>query len=135
MTKTKIKGEVQEELAPLAPFIDEANNQYLVDALSGHMFSPPQIEVPEKILLGSLRDGRLRVLSAIKVRLSVEGDHMIAEAFELDEFGFGANFTEAIADLQRTIAELYFTLEKEQERLGVDMQRVWNILQKKILKR
>lgn len=135
MTKTEIKGEVQKELTPLAPFRDEANNQYLVDALSGCMFSSPQIKTPEEILLGSLRDGRLRVISPLQVKFTCEDKHTIAEAIELDEFGFGENVSEAIADLQRTVAELYFTLEKEQGRLGVDLQRIWNILQKKILKR
>jgi len=92
-------------------------------------------EITGKVLLGSLRDGRLRVFSPIKVRFIVEGNHVIAEATELNEFGFGANPSEALVDLQRAISELYFTLEQEQKRLGVDLQKVWGTLQKKILKR
>ncbi len=91
--------------------------------------------VPSEALLGSLRDGRLKVHSPIKVRFATEGKHTIAEAVEIDEFGFGKNVSEAIADLQRTIAELYFTLEKEQGHLGKDLRSVWAILQKKIHKR
>lgn len=91
--------------------------------------------ISSEVLLGSLRDGRLRVYSPIKIKFEEEGEHTIAEAVELNEFGFGENPSEALADLQRTIAELYFTLEGEQSRLGKDLQNVWNGLKEKILKR
>lgn len=91
--------------------------------------------VPDQVLLGSLRDGRMRVRRAIPVKLGTEGEHIIAEAADFDEFGFGHTVSEALADLQRAIAELYFTLDQEQNRLGPDMQRVWANLQEKIVKR
>lgn len=91
--------------------------------------------IPSEALLGSLRDGRLRVSSPLEVKFTKEGNQTIAEAVGLNEFGFGGNPSEAIADLQRTIAELYFTLEIEQERLGADLQKVWATLQEKIYKR
>ena len=49
--------------------------------------------------------------------------------------GFGANFSEAIADLQAAIAELRFTLEAEQERLGPDLQAVRATLARKVIAR
>ena len=85
-----------------------------------------------QVLLGSVRDGRLRVYSPIRVKFTHEGQHVIAEAVELNEFGFGRNVSEAITDLQHAIVELYFTLEKEQDRLGRDLQNVWSKLQKLI---
>lgn len=91
--------------------------------------------LPDHILLGSLRDGRLRVQSPITVKLTKEDQHVIAEATELDEFGFGTNLSEALLDLQRAIIELYFTLETEQDRLGPDLQRIWVTLQDKLLRR
>jgi len=91
--------------------------------------------IPDEALLGSLRDGRLKIHSPIKVRFATEGKHTIAEAVEINEFGFGGNISEAIADLQHTIAELYLTLEEEQDRLGTDLQGVWSVLKKKIHKR
>jgi hypothetical protein len=94
-----------------------------------------ELAIPDEILLGSLRDGRLKVHSPIKVRFTTEGEHTIAEAVEINEFGFGENISEAIADLQRTIAELYLTLEEEQDHLGKDLKGVWTVLQKKIHKR
>lgn len=91
--------------------------------------------LPGHILLGSLRDGRLRVQSPITVKLTKEDQHVIAEATELNEFGFGTNLSEALRDLQRAIIELYFTLETEQDRLGPDLQRIWVTLQDKLLRR
>jgi len=90
--------------------------------------------VPSETLLGSLRDGRLRVHSPIKVKFATEGKHIIAEAVELNEFGFGENPSAALIDLQRAIAELYFTLEEEQDHLGKDLQNVWAEIQEKIRK-
>lgn len=91
--------------------------------------------LPDHILLGSLRDGRLRVQSPITVKLTKEDQHVIAEATELDEFGFGTNLSEALRDLQRAIVELYFTLETEQDRLGPDLQKIRATLQRKLLRR
>ena len=91
--------------------------------------------VETEILVGSLRDGRLRVSAPFSVKFAVEEPHVIAEAAEFNEFGFGSNWPEALADLQRAISELYFTLEEGQEQLGTDLQKVWGRLQEKIQKR
>ena len=91
--------------------------------------------VPDELLLGTLRDGRLRVWSPITVKFTTEDEHVIAEAVEFNEFGFGKNISEALRDLQRTIVELYLTLEEEQDRLGSDLQSVWTKLQHKIRRR
>ena len=89
----------------------------------------------EVIKLGFLRDGRLRVREAIEVKILEEEGQIIAEAEELNEFGSGDNQTEAIADLQYAIAELYFTLEEDQERLGKGLQQIWETLRAKVEKR
>ncbi|MBI4233895.1 MAG: hypothetical protein HY686_05580 [Chloroflexi bacterium] len=91
--------------------------------------------LPRQVLLGALRDGRLRVRSCITIILATEGQHVIAEAAEFNEFGFGDNLSEALIDLQRAIAELFFALEREQYRLGPDLKNVWASLQEKIIKR
>ena len=87
---------------------------------------------PERFALGSLRDGRLRVVNPIDVVQMSEGGKFVVAAEELNEFGFGDGFSEAIADLQAAIAELYFTLETEQKRLGPELARVWSILSRKV---
>lgn len=91
--------------------------------------------LPDHIFLGTLHDGRLRVRSPITVKITKENQHIIAEAAELDEFGFGANLSEALRDLQRAIVELHLTLEEWKDRLGPDLQRVWATLQGKLLRR
>jgi hypothetical protein len=88
--------------------------------------------LPKQTLLGSLRDGRLRVKIPIRIKFAKEDKYIIAEAVELNEFGFGANLSEAIHDLQRAIVELYLTLEQDQHRLGPDLQQVWAALQRTI---
>ncbi len=135
MAYAMVKGRVIEEQLPEAPLEDEAEVQHLMDELFAHVLKTPNAETQTEILLGTVRDGRLKVHSPIIVKFKYENEQVIAEAEEIDEFGFGNNPAEALADLQRAIAELYFTLEKEKDRLGVDLQRVWNILQEKILKR
>ena len=82
----------------------------------------------EEFLLGRLRDGRLQVVVPIQVATVRKAANFIAEATGLNEFGFGTNQSEAIADLQRAIAELYFSLKADQHRLGPDLQKVWKTL-------
>ncbi len=90
---------------------------------------PPEIT---HILIGSLRDGRLRVVEPIQVNLYRESESLVAEATDLNEFGFGNNQSEAIIDLQQTIAELYFSLRDHKDRLGPDLQRVWETLNRTV---
>ena len=66
------------------------------------------------------------------MKWTTEDGQCVAEAPEINEFGFGVNRAEAIADLQEAIAELHFTLEAEQERLGPDLQAVHATLARKI---
>ena len=93
--------------------------------------TPPPAS-PKEFMLGALRDVRLRVVEPIAVKWTTEDGQCVLEAVEVNEFGFGANFSEAIADLQEAIAELRFTLEAEQERLGPDLQAIRATLARKI---
>ena len=74
--------------------------------------------LPTDMLVGALRDPRLRLHSPLHVLFRREDDFIIAECKELDEFGYGRHLTEAIEDLQQVVAELYFTLKTEEGRLG-----------------
>lgn len=93
------------------------------------------VPFPAEMRLGALRDGRLRVVQPFRVRFSSEGPQVIAEAPEVEEFGFGSNPSEALTDLQRALAALYLSLDEEEQRLGPDLARVWHILQRKISRR
>ena len=92
------------------------------------------LTVPEgpPFALDSLRDDRLRVTEPFSVERLEEDGQCVLEATEINEFGFGENLSKAIADLQAAIAELYFSLEEERERLGADLENVWSILSQKV---
>lgn len=114
--------------APLLPFRGATIGQrFDIDASLG--------TIANEILIGSVGDARLRIQSPIRVRFTLDAQQFVAEAVEFAEFGFGTNRSEALRDLQLAIVELYFTLEKEQGRLGPDLQNVWARLQERIHKR
>ena len=92
-------------------------------------------ELPAKITLESLNDARLRVIEPIAVAVFATEGFIVAEAEELSECGDGVNQSAAIADLQYAIADLYFTLEADKDRLGPGLQKVWETLQSKVERR
>ena len=87
---------------------------------------------PETMLLGALRDPRLHLTVPLTITFERENDDIVARCEELEEFGFGTHLTEAIADLQATIAELYFTLKEENKSLGSDLRKLWDSLHQKV---
>lgn len=88
--------------------------------------------LPKAMLLGALRDPRLRLIEPLTITFERENDDIVACCEEFEEFGFGTHLTEAIEDLQATIAELYFTLKEENKRLGSNLKRIWDNLSQKI---
>jgi hypothetical protein len=118
---------------PLKP--DTADGAAYRNFVRLHPSYPLSQSIPKQMLLGRLLDGRLRIVEAISVRFSHEEGQVIAEAPELGECGFGANRSEALSDLQRTIAELYFGLSDSQDRLGPELRQVWSVIEKKIARR
>lgn len=93
---------------------------------------PADAPLPDTLLLGCLRDPRLRIRKAIPVRLGNEAGQVIAEAAGLNEYGAGANQSAAVTELQHAIAELYHSLEADKDRLGPGLARTWTILQEHI---
>lgn len=87
--------------------------------------------LPETMLLGALRDPHLHLIVPLTITFERENNDIVAYCEELEEFGFGTHLTEAIEDLQAAIAELYFTLKEENDRLGSDLARVWDSLHQK----
>ena len=84
--------------------------------------------------LDGLRDERLTVVEPFAIERTTDAGQCVLEATEINEFGFGENLAEAIADLQAAIADLYFSLEEERERLGRDLAKVWATLSRKVYK-
>ena len=102
----------------------------IADRAAGNLAEP--LTLPARIKLAALLDDRLRMTEPIEVVLTTEGGQIVAAAEGLDEFGFGDNLPDAIADLQHSLADLYLTLAAEQEHLGKGLRRVWAVLQVKV---
>ena len=141
VTKTEIRElnrqSEDHEILPVAPRMVQLGGSVVEASSSPGEIGPLVGEArltPEGFTLGSLRDGRLRVVEPIEVTQMMEGEKYVVEALNLNEFGFGDNPSEAIADLQAAIAELYFTLEAEQHRLGPDLAAVWGEVSRKVRK-
>jgi len=85
--------------------------------------------LPYTIALGCLLDGRLRMEYAVDVILERGSSGLlIAHCQELNEFGCGCTTSEAIADLQHCIAELYFALKADSNCLGSGLTQTWKLL-------
>ncbi|HLF80073.1 MAG TPA: hypothetical protein VJB57_21545 [Dehalococcoidia bacterium] len=93
---------------------------------------PAGWEPPAEILLATLGDARLRVIEPIRVALEAENEDFIAEATEFNEFGFGSTRADAIRDLQRAVAELYFSLVVDEARLGSELSMTLQALRQKL---
>ena len=83
---------------------------------------------PSLIEVGCFFDDRLRLLRSIVVNIMKEGDSYIAYSNKFEEYGYGDNAVDALDDLRQSISELYWTLKKEQKRLGPAMVKLWNTL-------
>ena len=80
------------------------------------------------ILLYSLRHPHLSLTEPLSVALEYDGKQVIAYAHDLDLFGYGETENEALDDLRRTVADLYYTLREERASLGPMPAQVWDYL-------
>ena len=71
----------------------------------------------------------LRTKKPFAVEFTRVDDGFTACVPELEEYGLGASRSEALDDLGRTLAELYFSLEQDVPRLSDDLRSVWENLQ------
>jgi hypothetical protein len=83
---------------------------------------------PDRIKLGSLSDGRLRVRRPIQVNIQRKRNAVVASWEPAGEFGYGRNTSEALDDLAKTVAELYYELQGRLPDLGPDLRKVWDVL-------
>ena len=88
-----------------------------------------RMEPKDDMLFAPSIDGRLKIHTPFRVRIATSNGGVSAHAAEIEEFGHGTNRGEALDDLGRTIAELYFSLASERERLSSDLAGVLNSLE------
>ena len=82
--------------------------------------------------INTLPHANLHLKEPIAVKYEMEANQYIAEAIEINEFGHGDTWDEAVEDLQEAIVELYLFLEVEEDRLGKELARVWRVLSRKV---
>jgi hypothetical protein len=116
---------VSEELPPEAEPLRELADAGLPDTVS-------LPGLPREFRLGSLGDGRIRVVEPLRVTIQIDESNFVAEAEQINEFGFGESWPEAVRDLQRAIVELYLELDAEESRLGPDLAGTLAVLREKI---
>ncbi len=90
---------------------------------------------PSELLVGALLDSRLRLVVPLSVSVERENDEYIAHCEVVEEFGYGSEPLEAVDDLRRTVAELYWTLAGGRDRLAPGMERIWQFLEHAIQQR
>ena len=88
-------------------------------------------ESRDSILDGLAHNG-LRVVEPFKIQIDVVDGTVIVDAPEINEYGEGDTLEEAMADLQASIVELFSDLDEERDRLGADLQRVYETLTRKL---
>lgn len=82
----------------------------------------------DRIEIGTLLDTRLRMRGSLTLEMEQEGEFYIAKCDELNEFGYDYDPIGAVQDIRATIAELYWELKENQDRLGADLAQTWQKL-------
>ena len=65
---------------------------------------------------------------SLTLQIERDGDFYVAGCEELNEYGYGRDPISAVQDARHTIAELYWQLKAEQERLVPDLANTWQAL-------
>jgi len=92
-----------------------------------------KIEGRRSLFIRSLHDSRLEINVPLPVTLENDGYQSIAYAPDMDIYGCGETEYEAIEDLRRSIADLYFDLKEE--KLGADLQRIFEYLRSVVVEK
>lgn len=82
----------------------------------------------KRVQIGSLLDPRLRLREPVTLKMEQDDEFHVAWCEELNEYGYGLDPIGAVQDARNTIAELYWQLKAEQERLGPDLADTWKKL-------
>ncbi len=100
-------------------------------------FRPPgsRQATPREFTLGALRHPTLRVRVPFKLDVRKSSEGVTVWSNDLEEVGYGPYLTAAVEDFQQAVTELYLTLRDEQDRLGPDLARVWETLNRHVEER
>jgi len=127
MIRAQVKPEAQQEIASdtssslRIPAIEARLRNAALKEQVVRVAAQPSREVVE---ITTLRDGRLRLVQPLRVTITREKAAVTAQLEDIDEFGQGVSLADALEDLQRCVAELFLTLEDDEDVLGADLRRV-----------
>jgi hypothetical protein len=83
---------------------------------------------PKRIRFGGALHPKLRVTQPIPLDIKRSEKLVVVENQELEEFGSGVTLGDALADFGSGLAELFFRLEDDKDRLGPDLQRLRQVI-------
>ena len=90
--------------------------------------------MPDHVSYAAKVHPELRTIKPFLVQFSrTTEDRFIASVDDIEEYGVGGTRSEALDDLGHTLAELYFSLERDAARLSGDLQAVFRTLQTHLL--
>jgi CheY-like chemotaxis protein len=87
-------------------------------------------ERKEDIMLHDLNDAHHVLRQPIPLSVTRHGQGVSVWSQDLEEVGFGTSETDAVEDIQKTIVELYDSLQTDEHVLGPAMQDLWHRLQR-----
>jgi len=85
--------------------------------------------MPDRISYAARVHPGLRTTKPFSVQFSKIEDGFTASVADIEEFGIGGTRSEALDDLGHTLAELYFSLDRDAARLSDDLLSVFGKLQ------
>lgn len=80
--------------------------------------------------INSLGSRKLQLKQPLTIVLRETVEDFIAELSDINAWGHGETEQEAVENLCVDLENLYFSLKKEQKKLGKEMQRQWSFLKK-----
>lgn len=82
------------------------------------------IALPRKIKFGAVASPELRMRRPINLRISEEEGSVVAAWQDIDLFGYGDSLSSALEDFRKSITELFFFLESQNDSLAENLRRV-----------
>ena len=127
MSEAPAAAEAEEQPGAVRIRVVQARPTMLLEALPAGL--------PERLALGALIDRRLRLLQPLEILVSQREAQIVLESPDLGEVAWGTTLSLALRDLQRAIAELYFSLDVDRDRLGPDLEKIRERMQELIARR
>jgi hypothetical protein len=123
--KWEVITEIRQEIAGLRQEIAETREEII--NLKEKLEQKQQI-IPIQFLESEKL--HLRQPIAVSLSYSSEGKIWIVDCPELNLYGEGEDEQRAIDDFKNALEEFYFSLKKDKEKLGPELKKRWDILQK-----